>query len=87
MTNDGHDSSITTAGQWARSFLEPLMNNTNFMSRTLVLLTFDETETYTTRNNVFAMLLGDALPNSLVGTTDDNFYMHYRYSFPPLNPL
>lgn len=80
MTNDGHDSSITTAGEWARSFLEPLMNNTNFMRRTLVLLTFDESETYTTKNNVFAMLLGDAIPKSLVGTTDDSFYMHYRYS-------
>lgn len=47
------------------------------MSRTLVLLTFDETETYTQQNNVLAILLGDAIPSSLVGTKDNNFYQHY----------
>jgi len=38
MTNDGHDTSITVAGAWARSFLEPLLSNENFLSNTLVLL-------------------------------------------------
>lgn len=38
MTNDGHDSSITVAGSWAKSFLEPLLKNTNFLNNTLVLL-------------------------------------------------
>jgi hypothetical protein len=36
--NDGHDTSVTTAGAWARSFLTPLLSNSNFMQRTLVLL-------------------------------------------------
>lgn len=36
--DDGHDSSVTTAGKWARSFLTPLLSNTNFMQNTLVLL-------------------------------------------------
>jgi phospholipase C len=38
MTNNGHDSSITVAGTWAKSFLEPLLTNDNFMNNTLVLL-------------------------------------------------
>jgi hypothetical protein len=38
LANDGHDTSVTTAGKWARSFLTPLLSNSHFMKRTLVLL-------------------------------------------------
>lgn len=77
MTNDGHDTSVTVAGNWARNWLTPLLNNSYFMENTLVLLTFDETETYTTRNVVYTLLLGGAVPQELHGTTDDTFYNHY----------
>jgi len=77
MTSDGHDTSVTVAGVWLRQFLEPLLNNPNFMKNTLVLITFDENETYTIQNNVFSVLLGDALPQQYVGKTDSNFYNHY----------
>jgi len=77
MTSDGHDTSVTTAGVWLKSFLGPLLNNTNFMQNTLVLITFDETETYTIQNRVFSVLLGDAVPESLVGTSDAAYYNHY----------
>lgn len=79
MTSDGHDTSVTTAGTWVRNLLEPLLANktSSFWSRTLVLITFDENHTYTTGNRVFSILLGDALPHSLIGTTDNNFYNHY----------
>jgi acid phosphatase len=77
MTNDGHDTTITVAANWSRSFLEPLLNNSYFMNNTLVILTFDEVETYNTSNKVWALLLGGAVPLSLYGTTDDTFYNHY----------
>lgn len=77
MTNDGHDTTITFAAKWSRDFLEPLLNNTYFMNNTLVILTFDEVETYNTSNKVFAVLLGGAVPTSLHGTTDSTFYNHY----------
>ncbi|KAH0018260.1 acid phosphatase phoa, partial [Aureobasidium melanogenum] len=77
MTNDGHDSSVTTAGAWTRSFLEPLLNDHHFMHNTLVLITFDESHTYTIQNRVFSILLGDAVPKKLVGTTDSQYYNHY----------
>ncbi|KAI0147202.1 acid phosphatase phoa [Xylariaceae sp. FL1272] len=77
MTSDGHDSTITVAGAWTRSFLEPLLDDERFMNNTLVIVTFDESETYTLKNNVMAILLGDALPSELVGTTDENYYNHY----------
>jgi acid phosphatase len=77
MTNDGHDSSVTVAGAWAKSFLTPLLTNPNFASNTLVVLTFDECETYLTPNRIWGLLLGDAVPAALAGTTDSTFYDHY----------
>ncbi|KGQ04061.1 putative acid phosphatase [Beauveria bassiana D1-5] len=77
MTSDGHDSSVTTAGQWCRFFLEPLLTNSNFMQNTLVLVTWDESESYSRRNNILGILVGDAVPEQLVGTTDRSFYNHY----------
>ncbi|KAF8851502.1 phosphoesterase-domain-containing protein [Acephala macrosclerotiorum] len=77
MTNDGHDTSVTTAGIWARSFLTPLLSNSNFMQNTLILLTFDETESYTSNNQVYSILLGDAIPAALVGTANGTAFNHY----------
>lgn len=77
MTNDGHDTSVTVAGTWARNWLTPLLNNSYFMNNTLIILTFDENETYTTRNVIYTLLLGGAIPESLRNTTDNTFYNHY----------
>lgn len=40
-------------------------------------LAFDETESYTSNNDVFSVLLGDAVPTSSHGTTDGTEYTHY----------
>ncbi|KAI0414417.1 acid phosphatase phoa [Xylaria grammica] len=77
MTSDGHDTDVTVAGTWTRTFLEPLLNDKRFMQNTLVLITFDENETYSIQNNILGILLGDAVPKHLVGTTDDHYYNHY----------
>jgi acid phosphatase len=77
MTSDGHDTSVTVAGEWLKGFLTPLLEDKNFLDNTLVLLTFDENESYAIQNRVFSVLLGDAVPAALVGTTDDNYYNHY----------
>lgn len=77
MTNDGHDSNIKVAGDWSKSFLQPLLSDDYFMKDTLVLLTFDENETYGIKNKVFSILLGGVIPDHLKGTSDDTFYDHY----------
>ncbi|KAI3324443.1 phosphoesterase [Xylariaceae sp. AK1471] len=78
MTNDGHDTSVTVAGSWARRFLEPLLSDQNFNNdRTLIILTFDESENYLAANRVFTVLLGNAIPSSKIGTTDSTRYNHY----------
>ncbi|CAK7211576.1 hypothetical protein SBRCBS47491_001171 [Sporothrix bragantina] len=77
MTSDGHDSSVTVAGSWTRNFVEPLLTDERFMQNTLVLITFDENASYSIQNQILGILLGDAVPAELVGTSDNNFYNHY----------
>ncbi|KAK6222919.1 hypothetical protein LQW54_000730 [Pestalotiopsis sp. IQ-011] len=77
MTNDGHDTDVSTAGNWARSFLTPLLDNDNFNTdKTLIVLTFDEAENYLLPNRVFTVLLGGAVAGK-EGTTDSTRYNHY----------
>jgi acid phosphatase len=83
MTDDGHDTNVAFAGAWARRFLEPLLNNKKFMKKTLVLLTFDENETYKSPNKIWGALLGDAVPKELRGTKDSNYYSHCTHSTNP----
>ncbi len=77
MTSDAHDATISFAGNWLKTFLTPLLEDKNFMQNTLVLITFDENSNYAIKNNVLSFVLGDAVPEHLVGTTDNNFYNHY----------
>ena len=77
MTSDGHDTSVTVAGAWTRNFVEPLLNDKRFMKNTLVLITFDENSTYSLKNKIVGILLGDAVPRKLANTTDNHFYNHY----------
>jgi hypothetical protein len=78
QVNDGHDTTIDFAADWLTYWLDPLLSDTRFNDgRTLILVTFDETENYLINNNVFAVLLGGAVPASLHGTTDSTYYTHY----------
>ncbi|KAK8053320.1 phosphoesterase-domain-containing protein [Apiospora saccharicola] len=77
MTSDGHDTSVTTAGLWMRSFLTPLLADPKFnTNRTLVVVSFDETENYFSSNRVFTMLLGGAVRGK-EGTKEGAKYNHY----------
>ena len=77
MKNDGHDTTVSYSGNWTRSFVTPLLINPVFMNKTLLIITFDENENYSFKNNVLTLLLGDIIPDDLRGTTDNSFYTHY----------
>jgi len=78
LVNDAHDTNVDFASQWLQFWLLPLLNDTRFNdNKTLILLTFDENETETENNQVFSVLLGGAVPESMRGTTDFTFYTHY----------
>ena len=54
-----------------------LLHVTNVSYSKVVLITFDENSSYALTNRVAAILVGDAIPAELVGTTDSSFYNHY----------
>ncbi|KAI0672284.1 phosphoesterase family-domain-containing protein [Trametes maxima] len=78
LVNDGHDTTIDFVGDWLNYWLVPLLKDERFnTNRTLILLTFDETETYTINNRIYTLALGGGVPARLRGTTDSTFYTHY----------
>lgn len=77
MINDGHNSTLETATDWSHQFLKPLLKEKAFDGRTLIMLTYDESETYEEPNHIATLLLGSAIPKELKGTTDDTVYTHY----------
>lgn len=78
QVNDGHDTTIDFQSQWLEYFLYPLLADDRFNNnRTLVLLSYDENESYDQNNNVFTVALGKGIPHELVGTTDPTYYTHY----------
>lgn len=77
MMNDGHNTTLEFATQWSHRFLKPLLADKAFDERTLIMLTYDESETYSKPNHIATLLLGSAIPPALKGTKDDTFYTHY----------
>ncbi|KAJ7921764.1 hypothetical protein B0H13DRAFT_1984301 [Mycena leptocephala] len=56
--NDSHDTTIDFAASFLEYWLLPLLTDPRVNDdETLILLTFDETETYTIQNNVFVVAL------------------------------
>jgi len=73
----GHNTGVTFAANWTRTFLSDVLNNPKFNNNTCVLLTFDENEIYPLENRVYSLLLGTGVPKDLQGTNDSTFYTHY----------
>jgi hypothetical protein len=77
MLNDGHNTTLDYATNWAREFLKPLLTDGAFAEKTLIQLTYDESEDYSQPNRIVSLLLGNAVPDKLKGSTDDDFYTHF----------
>ena len=77
MTNDAHDTNITFASAWERSAIAEFVSIPYVTQNTLMLLTFDEDDSYSEHNKIFSILIGGAVPKHLRGTTDNTFYNHY----------
>ncbi|KAK3986631.1 putative acid phosphatase [Cladorrhinum sp. PSN332] len=77
MNNDGHNTSLKYATDWSHKFLKPLLDDKAFDEKTLIMLTFDESEDYSRPNQIVTLLLGSAIPSALKGTQDGTFYTHY----------
>ncbi|KAF7970170.1 hypothetical protein HWV62_35224 [Athelia sp. TMB] len=78
MVDDGHDTSPEFFSNWTQWWLTPLLADSRFNdNRTLILLTFDENDSYDAENRVMSILLGGAVPTKLHGQTDSTYYTHY----------
>ncbi|KAL8277668.1 hypothetical protein RQP46_009941 [Phenoliferia psychrophenolica] len=79
ILNDGHDSTLEYAADWLEYFLVPLLDDPRFNSdRTFITLTWDECEVGTDDvNQIYVLGLGKAVPESLHGTVDGQYYNHY----------
>lgn len=78
MVNDGHDTTAAFFSNWTNYFLTPMLKEPKFNNnRTLVLLTFDENDSYTANNRIFTIALGGAVPANLKNTTDHTYMTHY----------
>jgi hypothetical protein len=77
MMNDGHNTSLGFTSSWAHNFVNRLIDEDAFDEKTLIMLTFDESEDATKPNQIVTILLGSAVPQGLRGTTDETFYTHY----------
>ncbi|KAI0596076.1 phosphoesterase family-domain-containing protein [Biscogniauxia sp. FL1348] len=77
MLNDGHNTTLDYATKWAHNFVMRLLADGAFTERTLIQLTYDETESYSEPNRIVSLLLGSAVPDHLRGSIDDTFYTHY----------
>ncbi|KAJ7483468.1 phosphoesterase family-domain-containing protein [Mycena latifolia] len=78
MVNDAHDTTIDFAASFLEYWFLPLLTDPRVNNEdTLILLTFDENETYAIENTIFTVALGGAVPLKLRGTTDDTLYTHY----------
>jgi hypothetical protein len=77
MIHDGHNASLSDSMSWTHDFLKPMLANDAFMEKTLIMLTYDESEDYGKPNKIVTLLLGNAIPDNLKGTKDNTFYTHY----------
>ncbi|SJX65876.1 related to acid phosphatase [Sporisorium reilianum f. sp. reilianum] len=78
MVNDGHDTTAAFFSNWTSYFLTPMLKEPKFNNnRTLILLTFDENDSYSAANRIFTIALGGGVPANLKNTTDHTYMTHY----------
>jgi hypothetical protein len=71
--NNGHDTDLAFAALWLQRFLEPLLTDPELMKSTLIVVTFDESDSKK-HNLVYTVLLGDAVRK---GYVSDRPVTHY----------
>jgi phospholipase C len=71
--HNGHDTDIDTADAWMESRFGPLLNDARFMSHTLFVLTFDESDRLDT-THITTILAGAGVTP---GAVSERHYDHY----------
>ncbi len=77
MNNDGHDTDVQFATRWLSEKFGPLLNDPRFMTGTLFVLTFDESEILG-GNAILTLMLGDSVQPGAVSNASLNNYSLLR---------
>jgi hypothetical protein len=73
LKSDGHDTGVAFADKWFAATFGPLLKDPKFTQDMLLVVTFDESETYI-GNHVATILVGDSV---LPATKSSASYNHY----------
>ena len=71
--HNGHDTSLAVADQWLEQTFEPLLGDERFITDTLLVVTFDESNS-PSNNTVSALFYGAMVQH---GSQSDHYYDHY----------
>ncbi|KAJ3096798.1 hypothetical protein HDU96_000642 [Phlyctochytrium bullatum] len=74
MDNDGHDTTLAYSSAWLKGFLEPKLVDPAYAD-TLFVVTYDESESYLARNQIYTVLLGKGIKGK--NLKDNTYYTHY----------
>jgi acid phosphatase len=77
LNNDGHDTSTSYVANYLTQQWIPRFQDPTFTKDLAMVLTFDEAETYSGPNHVYAALIGDALKGVNGSHVDSTSYNHY----------
>jgi hypothetical protein len=77
LDNDAHDTGLPRASKWLKDFLGPFLHNPAFMKGTLIIVTFDESKSYSkdVANHIYTVFLGPMVKRGM--KVEDN-YNHYN---------
>lgn len=72
LKNDGHDTGVDFAGKWLSSKMGSLLENPDKLGDVLFVLTFDESQLFAAKNQVYTVLIGKNIKAGSVVTTATN---------------
>ena len=77
LNNDGHDTTTAYVATYLKNQWLPRFQNPTFTKGLAMVMTYDESETYSAPNHVYAALIGDAVRGKAGNHTDATKYDHY----------
>jgi hypothetical protein len=74
LNNDGHDTTPGFADRWLAKEFGPKISDPKFLKDTLLVVTFDESLSYSGPNQILTLFLGDGVVPGSVVTTKTTHY-------------
>lgn len=73
LKKDGHDTGVAYADKWYRQKFSPYINNSQFMLNTILISTFDESEKYKGKNQIYTSIIGPEVKRINVSEALDTY--------------